>query len=593
MLPPFTALDATTSPLGSLLVLSIVVPIVGALLAFVLGVRYARLVAFVVIPIASAIAVGILVALPQRSGPIVYLLGAWSPPLGIALRADGLSAMMMAATAAVICAVAVFAAADFSPAATGTRAPFTFWILLLAIWGALSTIFLGGDLFTLYVALELLTFSAVPLVSLEGRAETLRAAIRYLLFALFGSVLYLLGTALFYGLYGTLDIVLLSRRISAEPTALAAAALMTTGLLAKTALFPLHLWLPSAHAGAPSAASAILSGLVVKGSFFIIVRLWFNVMPGLPGFAATQLLAALGGAAIVFGSVVALRQERLKLLIAYSTLAQIGYLFLMFPLAIDTSGKLVSGGALAGGLLQAVSHATAKAAMFMAAGSIYAALGQDRLSRLGGIGRTVPISVLTFALSGLALMGFPPSGAYLAKELLLQAATEQGQWWWTVVLQTGGVLTGAYILLVLTYAMAPTNKQHPMVKVPPRIGDVAALSLALCSLLLGLAPWGAYLSTVPRGAMDTFGGIAALAKAFLPLLGGALLAILLGRWEPPLGHPSRRNALLAAVAPVRRPVLASSALLEGCDNVLRQWPAACICLLSLVALFAASMRVAF
>src|ERR1700748_2933170 len=278
---------------------------------------------------------------------------------------------MLAATAFVICAVAAFAAADFSPAATETRAPFAFWILLLAIWGALHTIFLGGDLFTLYVALELLTFAAVPLVSLDGRAETIQAALRYLLFALLGSVLYLLGTALLYGLHGTLDILLLSRSVGAEPAALVAAGLMTAGLLAKTALFPLHLWLPPAHAGAPAAASAVLSGLVVKGSFFIIVRLWFDVMPGLPGFAATQLLAALGGAAIVFGSVVALRQQRLKLLIAYSTLAQIGYLFLMFPLAFGASGRLESGGALAGGLLQAVSHATAKAAMFMAAGGAF------------------------------------------------------------------------------------------------------------------------------------------------------------------------------------------------------------------------------
>src|SRR6185436_12849884 len=190
------------------------------------------------------------------------------------------------------------------------------------------------------VAIELLTFAAVPLVCLDGRAETLRAALRYLLFALLGSVLYLVGTALLYGAYGTLDIVLLSHRVRAEPATLVAGALMTVGLLAKTALFPLHLWLPPAHAGAPAAGSAVLSALVVKGSFFIIVRLWFDVMPGLPGFAAAQLLAGLGAAAIVFGSVVALRQERLKLLIAYSTLAQIGYLFLMFPLAFDASGRL-------------------------------------------------------------------------------------------------------------------------------------------------------------------------------------------------------------------------------------------------------------
>jgi len=111
---------------------------------------------------------------------------------------------------------------------------------------------------------------------------------RYLLFALFGSVLYLLGVALLYGGYGTLDIALLFSLVRPEPVAFAAAGLMTAGLLAKTALFPLHLWLPPAHAGAPPAASAVLSGLVVKGSFFLVVRLWFDVMPGLLNQAARR-----------------------------------------------------------------------------------------------------------------------------------------------------------------------------------------------------------------------------------------------------------------------------------------------------------------
>jgi formate hydrogenlyase subunit 3/multisubunit Na+/H+ antiporter MnhD subunit len=592
MLAPAPALDATTTTGGFLLVLSIVVPVAGVLLAFVLGERYVRLVACAIIPLGLAIAVAILVALPGSKGPIVYLLGDWPPPLGIALRADGLSAVMLAATAVVIGAVAAFAAADFSPRATETRATFAFWILLLAIWGALNTIFLGGDLFTLYVALELLTFAAVPLVSLEGRAETLRAALRYLIFALLGSVLYLLGTALLYGLHGTLDIVLLSRRIGTEPAVFVAAALMTTGLLAKTALFPLHLWLPPAHAGAPAAGSAILSGLVVKGSFFIIVRLWFNVMPGIPGFAATQLLAALGGAAIVFGSVVALRQERLKLLIAYSTLAQIGYLFLMFPLALGASGRLESGGALAGGLLQAVSHATAKAAMFMAAGSIYAALGQDRITALGGVGRILPISVLAFALSGLALMGLPPGGAYFAKELLLQAAAEKGQWWWVIVLQAGGIFTAAYVVLVLAHAMAPASGPNTLDRSAPRIRGVAALALALCSLLLGLVPWEPYLP-IAHGAVSDKLSLGAFSKTLLPILGGIVVAIWLGRWERPPGYLSGWKALAMVVGPVRRAGLALSAIVERCDNVLRQWPTACILLLTLAALFGASMLMSF
>ena len=153
MLASPSTLDAITTAGGFLLVLSIVVPVAGILLAFVLGDRYVRLVACAVVPLGLAIAVAILVVLPQNHGPVVYLLGAWKPPLGVALRADGLSAAMLAVTAVVVVAVTIFAAFDFSPTAAEARAPFAFWILLLAIWAALNTIFLGGDLFTLLLVL--------------------------------------------------------------------------------------------------------------------------------------------------------------------------------------------------------------------------------------------------------------------------------------------------------------------------------------------------------------------------------------------------------------------------------------------------------
>src|SRR5215470_8398827 len=384
--------DVTTG--GAALVLSIVLPVAGIVLSLVLGGRRAERIALVLLPIGLAIASAIFVQVARGGHSLAYIVGGWTPPLGIVLRADGLSATMMMMTAVVICAIGVFAVADFrtSKDVFEARAPFAFWILLLAIWSAMNIIFLGGDLFTLYVALELLTFAAVPLVSLDGRAETLQAALRYLLFAVLGSVFYLIGAVLLYGSYGTLDIAMLSERVRADPATIAAAALMTAGLLAKTALFPLHLWLPPAHSGAPAAASAVLSALVVKGSFFLLVRLWFDVMPRVPSPSTMQVLAALGVGAIVFGSIEALRQKRLKLLIAYSTLAQIGYLFLMFPLAFPPgSTQLANGDALAGGMLQAMSHASAKAAMFMAAGLIYATLGHDRVAGLAGIGRTLPI----------------------------------------------------------------------------------------------------------------------------------------------------------------------------------------------------------
>ncbi len=591
MAPPGLAPDAVTTPGGALLVLALVLPVASLLLAFVAGGRGAERVVLATLPLGLGLAIAIGVATLQGGPPLGYLLGGWVPPLGVVLRADALAAVMMVTTAIVVGGVGIFARTEFhTPAGTAeARAPLAFWLLLLGVWAGLNTVFLAGDLFTLYVALELLTFAAVPLVCLDGQPATLAAALRYALFALMGSVLYLVGTVLLYGEYGMLDIVLLSGRVRADAPTLVACALMTVGLLAKTALFPLHLWLPPAHAGAPPAASAVLSALVVKGSFFIVVRLWFDVMPGVPGLAAAELLAALGAAAIVVGNIVALRQERLKLLIAYSTLAQIGYLFLMFPLAFDPgSGHLERGAALTGGLLQTISHATAKAAMFLAAGLMYGALGHDRIVALGGVGRARPLTVLAFALGGLALVGPPPSGAYLAKELLLQAADESGQWWWGIVMQAGGVLTGGYLVLVLVHALSPADGPVRLRGPVPRLGEAAALTLAVCSLLLGLAPWAAYLSPgAGASARPLF--LEGLGKTLWPLLGGAMMAILLGRWKNGLLPAPGSGSLAAIIGPARVGALAVGGVFERADGALRQWPVAGLSLLALAILFGALM----
>jgi formate hydrogenlyase subunit 3/multisubunit Na+/H+ antiporter MnhD subunit len=578
---------------GFLLVLALIVPLTGALLAFVCGGRQIERVVLCAMPLGLATVLAIAFAQPLARGPLVYLIGGWTPPLGVALRADGLSVVMMVLTALVICAIGIFARADFRTpeASIESRAPFAFWILLLAVWTAMNTIFLAGDLFTLYVALELLTFAAVPLVCLDGRVETLQAALRYLLFVLLGSVLYLAGTILMYGGYGTLDIILLSQRVHAEPVVFLAAALMTTGLLAKTALFPLHLWLPPAHAGAPAAASALLSALVVKGSFFIVVRLWFDVMPQVPGPAAMQVLAGLGVGAILFGSIEALRQRRLKLLIAYSTVAQIGYLFLMFPLAFPPgSTRIANGGALAGGMLQAMSHASAKAAMFMAAGLIYAELGHDRIAGLAGVARTLPMSVFAFGLAGLALIGVPPSGAYLAKDLLLGAAAQTSQWWWAVAIQAGGALAAGYVLLVIMHAVAPRVGSAVSRRHVPYYQEAAALVLALCSLLLGLVPWGNYLP-LPQGTLSNPLTLSALLGSVCSILAGAVLAILLGRWDPRLNQmPFTRN-LFAAFRPVRRAGLRIGRITAELDARLRQWPVAGACLLIVLIVFGMALDV--
>jgi multicomponent Na+:H+ antiporter subunit D len=485
-------LALATNPGGYLLVLAIVLPVVGMLLSLVAGGRNAERIALALMPAGLGIALVIAFGVWREQAPLVYILGGWAPPLGIALRADGFSAVMLVTAALVVAAAGYFARPLFAtpPQRAEARAPLAFWTLLQGLWAALNMVFLGGDLFNLYVALELLTFAAVPLVCLDGRPETLRAALRYLLFALIGSVFYLLGAALLYGSYGTLDIVLLAEGIRAAPVVapatFAAGGLMTAGLLAKTALFPLHLWLPPAHANAPAPASAVLSALVVKGSFFLVVRLWFDVMPGLASDAAMGLLGALGSGAILFGSVLALRQRRLKLLIAYSTIAQVGYLFLMFPLAAGSEPW--NGQAWNGGVMQALSHAFAKASMFLAAGLVAESLGHDRIADLRGIGHAMPMTLFAFGLGGLSLMGLPPSGGFTAKWLLLQATVEGGQWFWAAIVLCGGLLAGGYVYRVVAPALAASPLD---VRASPSRGrEGIVLALAIAALLLGFAPPG-------------------------------------------------------------------------------------------------------
>lgn len=485
--PPLSTL---TSNGGLLLVLAVLVPFIGVLVGLLLGGRHAQRVALLTLLVGAALVAAIASALLHSASSIVYILGAWQPPLGIAFRADGLSVVMLLTVAVVMAGIAIYAGRDFAtpPDVGETRTALLFWLLLLAVWGALNLVLVSADLFTLYVALELLTFAGVPLVSISGQTKTLRAALRYLLYALFGSLLYLLGTVLLYGAYGTLDMQLLAQRATPQAVTWAASALMSAGLLAKTALFPLHLWLPPAHAGAPAAASAMLSGLVIKGSWFVVVRLWVDVFHNVVTLPAAQTLAALGAGAILVGNLVALRQTRLKLLIAYSTVAQIGYLFLMFPLIIALNkAHLDSSAALTGGMLQAISHATAKAAMFMAAGLMYSSLGHDRIADLRGAGQTLPLTVLAFALGGISLVGLPPSGGFYAKWLLISAALTTGQWWWAVLLLVGGLLTSIYVFVVVVRALTPVPADWLPKTTVAYSPQIAILILALCSFLLGLA----------------------------------------------------------------------------------------------------------
>lgn len=457
------------------LVWLLLLPLAWATLAFVLGPGRGAWLA--IAGLAAQFALAVDLARKVAAGSVAtHVVGGWGAPLGIDLAADGLSAAMLLLTQGVALPLAIHARAYFK---AGDPAGVWFWPLLGFLLAGLNALFVSADLFNLYVTLEMVGLAAVGLVAAGGGTQQVAAALRYLFATLLGSGAYLLGVALLYGAYGTVSSATLLPLVTAEAPRLVwiAAGLMVTGLLLKTALFPFHFWLPPAHGGAPAPVSALLSALVVKASFYLILRLWLGPLQALlPSFA--WLLALLGAAAIFWGSWQAIRAVKVKRLIAYSTVAQLGYLFLIFPL-------LPAPGALQAGVMQVFAHGLAKAGMFAAAGVMIKATGQDTVAGLAGAVERLPVTFFAFGLAGMTLMGLPPSSGFLAKWQIIDAALAQGHWVIAVVALAGGLLAAVYVFRVLRQAFLQAPAPDTATAVP-RTLEWTAFALAAASVLLGL-----------------------------------------------------------------------------------------------------------
>ncbi|WP_339799485.1 proton-conducting transporter membrane subunit [uncultured Marinobacter sp.] len=462
-------------------------PLAWAVLSLLPDFRWGRWISWLGMAIQVLVSVGLWLAV-AREGGFYYSLGGWDAPLGIELRVDGLAVTFVLLTATVATACGWHAGVYLDPAKPWQR---YFWPLFWFLWAGLNGVWLGADLFNLYVGLELISLSAVGLVALGGQAAALRAAIRYLLAALLGSLAYLLGVAMMYGQFGTLSMAGISELTSewaAEDTALPGAGLalvlMMSGLALKTALFPLHGWLPPAHGIAKSPVSALLSALVVKASFYIAARLWLEFGDDLGSVGLAQFVGVSGGAAVLWGSWLACRQSQLKQVVAYSSVAQIGYLSLLFPLTFGVT-EAISLQAQQGITLQVISHALAKAAMFLAAGNLILSTGSNRVDALAGVSRFLPFSLFSFGLAGVSLMGLPPTGGFAAKWMLLQASLASGQWWWALVLLAGGMLAAAYIFRIYRASFLESSNRDEFYH-PSRSLEVIPMILALLALGLGL-----------------------------------------------------------------------------------------------------------
>lgn len=411
-----------------------------------------------------------------EDGARVHRVGDWGAPLGIDLLVDGLAVVMLVLTAIVALAMALYA--RIWVVAARSDSPWL-WPLLGALLAGLDLLFLTSDLFTVYVGLELVGLAAVALVAAEGKAAQIAAAWRYLVASLLAAGAWLLAIALLYGAYGTVSIEVIAALMetSVPLAATLALGIMALALAVKGALFPFHFWLPAAHGSAPPPVSALLSALVVKAPFYLLLRLRLTLPEGVAA-PLDGAAAILGSLAIAWGSWRAFRAERLKHLVAYSTVAQLGYLFLLFPLL--GAGE----GALTAGVMQTVAHAFAKAGLFAAAGVALLATGRDSVAALSGLAGHLPVTWFAFGFAGVTLMGLPPSGGFLAKWLLIDAAVASGRWPLVAAVIAGGLLAALYVFRILARAYGP--RAEPAPRAVPRSLEWIALALAATGFAVGL-----------------------------------------------------------------------------------------------------------
>ena len=432
-----------------------------------------------------------------------YYLGSWPPPWGIEFVVDAASAFTVLVMASLAFVVTLFARsallAEIAEADAGKA--YAAWLLAC---GGLSGLVMTGDAFNLFVFLEISALSSVILIALgAGRdRRALIAGYNYLIIGAVGATFYVVGVGFIYAVTGSLNMVDLAERIPAVPQTTVVAVgfgFMMAGILVKAAIFPVHIWLPAAYAFAPSAVSSLLAAIATKASLYVLARVVFDVFAGVPDLTALALHyalipLALGG--IFIGTVLAIYENDIKKLLAFSSVAQIGYIALGFAVA-TTAG-------VAAGFVHIGNHALIKGGLFVAVGIYAVALGRRiNLDQMVGLGRRMPITTTAFLICGLSLIGLPLTAGFISKIYLVRALLQVDMIMVLVLVMASSALSVAYlwkIVEVLWQKGAETAavRETPALYLPLWI-------LALANIWFGVAP-APLVDAAMRAAMQLTGG---------------------------------------------------------------------------------------
>ncbi|MBU2495695.1 MAG: proton-conducting transporter membrane subunit [Candidatus Omnitrophota bacterium] len=407
----------------------------------------------------------------------VYAVGGWPPPLGIVMVSDGLTTLMLLIVALISFAVTLYSI-DYMELYTSKTRYYSLFLLMIA---GMNGVIITGDLFNLFVFLEIASIASYALVAFGCQHEELEASFKYLVLGTLASTFILLGIAFMYGTYGTLNLAHLARLISENGSTAAtkcALGLFFVGFSLKAALVPFHAWLPDAHPSAPAPISAMLSGLLIKSiGIYALIRLLFNVFGFTP--LISHILITLGILSMVVGVFLAIGQWDYKRLLAYHSISQIGYV----TLAIGLGTPL---GILAG-LFHLVNHSVFKSLLFLNAGSVEYNLGTRDMKKMGGLQEKMPVTNATSLVGAFSISGLPPFNGFWSKLLIILACVQAKNIPAAVWAVLVSIITLSSFTKVQRYVYYGKLKEEwKDVKEAPQTMRIAMVMLAVCCVLMGL-----------------------------------------------------------------------------------------------------------
>lgn len=385
------------------------------------------------------------------NGTIRYNTAGLKPPFAIEIVVDPLSALMTIIITSLSLLTVIYSR-RFVKSELDERRERYYYVLVLLLTGGLAWFVITGDIFNMFVGLEILSISSYTLIAIAQNKKAIAAAFKYLLMGSIGSSFFLLGIGYLYIMTGTLNFADLATRIAElqlynSPAIFASIAFIVTGMSIKGAIFPLHVWMPDAYSKALSPVCALSSGAIIEAAIYGLIRITLTVY-GINFITSVvpvkTILLILAGIAVIIGSLYAISQSNIKRMLAYSSVSQMGYIVLGYGL-----GTLLG---LSAGLLHLFNHSIMKASLFFAAGAVVYQTGKTDIDEYKGMGEKMPWTMRFFAISAVAMVGVPPTNGFFSKFYLVWASVSADQWIFAVIILISTLLNAAYFFRVINKA---------------------------------------------------------------------------------------------------------------------------------------------